>query len=122
MMVLLRIAGSIGTWVILWLIGQMCSSTDSVLFVNISKIYFMPLLGIVISIVSVVNPAIVDMGVAKYKKANLYERIFPLFIVGIILYLSTWFTPTIIVAMVNSYYLGVSVSYMFKIIGSQLGW
>lgn len=122
MMSLLRIGGSIVVWLLLWVLGQGLNSTDFSLATNLLNIHFIPLMGIGISIISVVYPAIVDMGVAKYSKANLYDRIFPLLIVGIILYISTWFTPTVIVAMVNSYYLGVAISYMFKIIGSQLGW
>lgn len=122
MMTIFRIGGSIATWVLLWLISQGFGNENFHMTISFLNIYCVPLVGIIVSIISVVNPAIFDMGVAKYAKANLYERLFPLLVVGLLLYMSTWFTPTVIIALVNSYYLGVAISYIFKVIGTQMGW
>ena len=88
--------------------------------VDVFGVYFIPYMSFSISVMSVMFPQIMDMGVDKYAKANLYDRLWPLVVVAIILYVSKWFTATYVVAIVNSYYLGVATAYISKVFTEKL--
>lgn len=70
--------------------------------------------------INVMFPNIIDMGIDKYAKANIFEKLAPVATVLLICYVSTWFTQTIIVAGVVSYYIGNTTAYISKLATERL--
>lgn len=82
---------------------------------NIFGVRCYALLGIIFSILSVVFPRTICIGVAKAEKATILEKLVPVSICILLAIGTKLLYPTPIVGIVNSYLIGVIPPYLIKL-------